>query len=392
LALPDHAHVTTMYTMTNFAPSAMTALIDIPVRYDLAESTCPPLVLGDLIDATALADLALGYGTSRGDAELRALIAADAGVGAEQVVATVGAIEAMFLLALVTCAPGDRVLLTTPCFPPARTVPEGLDAQVDVVPLSFDDGYRLPLDRVASALTPRTRLVSLASPQNPSGVRVTEDELRALLAMVQDRAPRAVVLVDETYRESTYSDAPAPRSAAAMSPRIVTCSSLSKAHGAPGLRLGWLTTTDAELYEQVREAKFRTTIACSTVDEFLAAQVLRRRTEILAARARRLRQALDELLRWTRDQPVELVLPDGGAMCCLRLPADRFSDDAVTSFYARLAERDTRVAPGAWFGEHDRVFRLGFGHLSAGDFSKALDRLADALDYAVATSKASLTA
>jgi DNA-binding transcriptional MocR family regulator len=135
----------------------------------------------------------------------------------------------------------------------------------------------------------------------------------------------------------------------------------------------------SELYEQLREAKFLTTIACSTVDEFLAAQVLRQRTKILAPRAQRLRQALDELLDWTHGQPVEIVQPDGGAMCCLRLPADRFPDDAVAAFYARLTERDTRVAPGSWFGEQDRVFRLGFGHLSGSDFSTALDRLADAL-------------
>jgi aspartate/methionine/tyrosine aminotransferase len=368
-----------MDAMTTFALSAMTALIDNPVRYDLAESTCPPLNIGDLVDPAGLADVALGYGTSRGDAELRALIATATDVDAEQVLVTVGAIEAMFLLAQATCRPDDRVLLATPCFPPARTVPEGLGARVDVVPLSFDEGYRLPLDRVADALTPRIRLVSLASPQNPAGTRFTDAELRAVLDAVQDRAPEAFVLVDETYRESTHGGAATPRSVAGMSSRIVTCSSVSKAHGAPGLRLGWLTSTDAQLYEQLRSAKFLTTIACSTVDEFLAAAVLRRRTEILAPRARRLRQALDELLDWTRDQPVEIIQPDGGAMCCLRLPFDRFPDDAVASFYARLAERDTRVAPGSWFGEHDRVFRVGFGHLPADDFSTALDRLADAL-------------
>lgn len=365
--------------MTTFAPSPMNALIDSPVRFDLAESTCPPLNLGELADPAELTDLALGYGTSRGDARLRALIATGTGVDAEQVLVTVGAIEAMFLLAHTTCAPGDRVLVTTPCFPPARTVLEGLGAQVDVVALSFDDGYRLPLDAVADALTPRTRLVSLASPQNPSGVRLTDTELRAVLDAVQERAPEAVVLIDETYRESTYGDDPTPPSAAAMSSRIVTCSSLSKAHGAPGLRIGWLTTSDTRRYEQLREAKFGSTIACSTVDEFLAAQVIRRRTEILAPRARRLRAALDELLDWARRRPVEIVRPDGGAMCCLRLPADRFTDDAVAAFHRRLPEHDLRVAPGSWFGEHDRVFRLGFGHLPADDFSTALDRLAAAL-------------
>jgi DNA-binding transcriptional MocR family regulator len=92
-----------------------------------------------------------------------------------------------------------------------------------------------------------------------------------------------------------------------------------------------------------------------------------------------LARALGELLDWARDRPVDIVRPDGGAMCCLRLPADRFPGDAVADFYARLTTTGTRVAPGSWFGEHDRVFRLGFGHLSAPDFTAALDRLASAL-------------
>ena len=365
--------------MASFATSPMSDLVDVPFRYDLAESTCPPLRIGDLVEPHALADLELGYGSSSGDAELRALIGAATGVDAGQVLVTVGAIEAMFLLAQDRCRPGNAVLLASPCFPPARSIPEGLGARMDVVRLRFDDGYRLPLDAVARALTPRTRLVSLASPQNPSGVRLTGEELRGLLTAVEDRAPEAVVLVDETYREATYGDAPVPASGAALSPRVVTCGSLSKAHGAPGLRLGWLTTTDADLYERLRNAKFLTTIACSAADEFLAVQLLRRRGEVLAPRAALLQRALGELELWVRDQPVEFVRPDGGALCCLRLPRDRVPDRAVPGFYARLAANDTRVAPGSWFGEEDRVFRLGFGHLPPTDFTEALARLADAL-------------
>jgi aspartate/methionine/tyrosine aminotransferase len=210
-------------------------------------------------------------------------------------------------------------------------------------------------------------------------VRFSDDDLRALLGAVQERAPEAVVLVDETYRASTYDEAAIPESAAAMAPQVVTCSSLSKAHGAPGIRIGWLTTTDATLYEHLRQAKFNTTISCSTIDEYLATQALRRSAEILAPRAKRLGQALAELTDWAREQPIELVRPDGGALCCLRLPAEHFPDDAVATFYSRLAQRDVRVSPGSWFGETDRVFRLGFGHLPPADFTEALQRLADAL-------------
>ena len=105
--------------MVTFIPSGITELIDRPVRYDLAESTCPPLSLGDLADPAELASLTLGDGTTRGEPELRELIATGSGVNADQVMVTVGAIEAMFLVAQAACNPGDRVLLVAPYFPPA---------------------------------------------------------------------------------------------------------------------------------------------------------------------------------------------------------------------------------------------------------------------------------
>jgi aspartate/methionine/tyrosine aminotransferase len=361
--------------MTTFAPSAISSLIDAPVRYDLAESTSPSLRLADVVDPAVLADLSLDYGTSRGDLELRELIAADSGVEPDQVLVTVGAIEALFLLAQDRSGPDARAVVAAPYFPPTRTVPDGLGLRIDELRLRFDDGYRLPLGDLAGVLTPQTRLVSLASPQNPSGVRFTDDELSALVAEVERRSPDAVVLVDETYRAASYGDTPVPASAATLSPRVVTCSSLSKAHGTPGLRIGWLTTTDAELYERLRNAKFLTTVACSAPDELLATHVLRQAKDILGARSARLQAALDELTAWVEGQPVELVRPDAGALCCLRLPAGT----DVPAFHRRLAALDARVAPGSWFGEDDRIFRLGFGHLEPGTFTEALSRLAQAL-------------
>ncbi len=367
-----------------FPPASMSDLVDRPVAYDLAESTCPPLRLGELLDPDVLArlhTLEIGYGTSQGDPELRALIAAETGVAPGEVLVTAGGITAMFLLALTVCRAGDEVVVTTPCFPPARTVLDALDCRVTAVALSFDAGYRLDVDAVAAALTPATRLVSLASPQNPSGVSFAEPDLRRLLDRMAATAPRAVLLLDETYRQTVYGDAAAPPSLGHLSPRVVTCSSLSKSHGAPGIRVGWLTATDPDLYEALRRARFNTQIAGSGVDELLAIEVLRRQEQILGPRRATLAAALQTLTAWAdahRDT-VEFVHPDGGALCCLRLRPDRYDDRAVRRFHAALAERDTRVAPGSWFGAEDRVFRLGFGHLPLPAFGTALDRLADAL-------------
>jgi DNA-binding transcriptional MocR family regulator len=81
---------------------------------------------------------------------------------------------------------------------------------------------------------------------------------------------------------------------------------------------------------------------------------------------------------------VEFLPPDGGALCCLRLRPDRYDEEAVRRFYARLHELETRVAPGSWFGESDRVFRVGFGHLPLGEFTEALRRLETAATEAAA--------
>jgi aspartate/methionine/tyrosine aminotransferase len=377
--------------MARFVPTPMDGLVDDLARYELGESTCPALSLADVTgltgtDPAALAALSLGYRTTRGDEELRALIAGHLGIGAGDVLVTPGGIAAMFLLALVSCEPGDRVVLATPCFPPARSVPEALRAEVVPVPLDFAAGYRLDVDAVAAAVTPRTRLVSLASPQNPSGVRLGEPELRTLVERVAAVAPEAVLLVDETYRETGYGDAPGRASVAALSDRVVTCASLSKSHGVPGLRVGWLTATDPELYERLRVAKFNTLVCCSAPDEALAVGVLRHAEAILRPRRRLLAGTLDELRRLaTRlGELVEFLPPDGGALCCLRLRPDRYDEQAVRRFYARLHELETRVAPGSWFGESDRVFRVGFGHLPVGEFTEALRRLESAATEAAA--------
>jgi aspartate/methionine/tyrosine aminotransferase len=356
----------------------MAALVDRPVGYDLAESTCPPLRLGELLTPDVLRrldHLEIGYGTTQGDPELRTLIAANTGVDADEVLVTAGGSAAMFLVAMVLCRPGEHAVLATPCFPPAATVLDALGARVTRVALSFEDGYRLDVDALAAAVTPSTRLVSLASPQNPSGICFTEREILDLATRIDAVAPDAVLLVDETYRETGYGDAPIRASMSRLAPRIVTCASLSKSHGAPGLRTGWLTTTDHALYEELRAAKFNALVSDSGVDTALATEVLRRGDRILAGRRAFLGGALDLVAGWAdAHDSVEFLRPDGGALCCFRL---RANDPAL--FYAALAERDTRVAPGSWFGESDRVFRVGFGHLALPVFEAGLERLADAL-------------
>lgn len=369
--------------MRSFASSPMANLVDQTPEHDLAGSTSQDVTVAELFGPGGEAGLRaydLGYSTSPGDVGLRRLVGARLGVAADQVLVTAGSSAALFLLGLVLADDG-RVVVATPCFPPTVDALRGLGADVVTTRLTFDSGYRLDVDAMARVLTADTRLVMIASPQNPSGVRFTRAELEDLLAAMSRTCPDAVLLVDETFRETSYGDDEVPESFASLSPRVVTCGSLSKAHGAPGIRIGWLTVTTADLYERLRLAKFNTAITCGKLDEALAVELLGRADQVLAPRRKHLAEALalvEEFVAAHSDR-LGWVRPDGGAICSVRLHPAIFGPADVEAFDAELAARRISLAHGEWFGDVPGVYRLGFGHHPIPDLRAALDALGEAL-------------
>jgi aspartate/methionine/tyrosine aminotransferase len=371
----------------------MISLLDVNRPFNLAESTSQDLTLGELLDLAGLEsirDLKIGYGSSAGSIELREEIARACNVPVDQVITTQGTALGLFLLAFEVCRPGDEAVLATPCFPPSRDSLVGSGVSVREIKLSFENRYQLDLEQVAATLSPKTRLVSIASPQNPSGVRASPAVVEELLAALESRAPDAVLFIDETYREATYGDEVAPDSFAGRHPRIVTGASVSKALGAPGLRVGWLTVADAELRSRLVVAKMNTVISCSVLDEALAAALLRHREGVLASRRRLLAQELGELAAWceSEQERIDWIRPDAGALCCLRLRSGAFDAAAVSRFWSLLPRHDLQLASGNWFGESDRVFRLGFAYLPPERLGPALSALSSALDAAIAATSA----
>ncbi|SCX71643.1 pyridoxal phosphate-dependent aminotransferase [Variovorax sp. EL159] len=368
-----------------FPYSEIISLLDVNRPLNLAESTSQDLTVGELLDLADLSSirkLKLGYGKSAGAVELREAIAAVCKVPAEQIITTQGTALGLFLLAFEVCRPGDEAVLATPCFPPSRDCLLGAGVSVREVKLSFENGFRLDLDRIEASLSPKTKLVSIASPQNPSGVQTSRADIERLLGLMERRSPEALLFVDETYREATYGSEVAMESLAGIDPRVVTGASVSKALGAPGLRTGWLTVMDADLRARLTIAKMNTVISGAVLDEALAGVLLRNREQVLAPRRQMLAGALKELATWcdAESRRIEWVRPNAGALCCLRMRADALDETAVSRFWDLLPEHDLQLASGAWFGESNRVFRLGFGYLPPDRLGSALSALSDVLD------------
>jgi aspartate/methionine/tyrosine aminotransferase len=371
-----------------FPRNEIISLLDVNRRYNLAESTAQDLTFGEIMNlaggAATLGELKMGYGSSAGLPRLRAGIGALTGVQPEEVVTTQGTVLGLFLLALELCRPGDEAVIATPCFPAARDSLIGTGVTVRECRLTFDRAYRLTAGLLEPLLNERTRLVSIASPQNPSGVRTPPAEIEAIVELMRVKAPAARLFIDETYRDATYGDEPPPPSAATIDDAIITGGSVSKAHGAPGLRVGWLTVRDPELRERLTIAKMNIVISGSPLDETLAAAILDNREKILSVRRSLLATGLSKVASWVDNQKgsVDWVKPDGGALCCLRLNPEAFDVAAVGRFWSALPKSELQIGDGAWFGESSAVLRLGFGYLPINVLLAALDALSEAVKAA----------
>jgi aspartate/methionine/tyrosine aminotransferase len=370
--------------MRRFAENDIISLIGEAPRYDLSESLGPPLHLAELLQQSGPSDfreIPLSYPTAEGDPRLRAAISGWHGVKPDDVVVTAGCMHALFLVAFILCDRDSEAVTSSPLFPLARNVLEAVGANLRVLPLSFDRAYQPDLAEFRAQLSERTRLVSLASPQNPSGVAIPPETLCEMLDLMEQVCPSAYLLLDETYRAAAFGDDPEAASAVVLSPRVISVASLSKCHGAPGLRVGWAMTRDPVLRKQLVLGKFNTTISCSALDEAMALKVFEQGDRIIGERRQRLADGLARTAEWAMQNGdlVDWVRPDAGALCCVRLKSSVFDDAAVSRFYPTLASMGIRVANGTWFGEEARVFRLGFGWLSPPDLQDALTHLAAAL-------------
>ncbi len=364
-----------------FPRNDIISLLDVNRRFNLGESTAQDLTCGELFElaggANALRGLKLGYGSSSGLSRLRAVIAAQAGVAPEEVITTQGTALGLFLLAHELCRPGDEAVIATPCFPPAHDTLATTGVTLRACPLQFDQSFRLTSDLLEPLLNDQTKLISIASPQNPSGVLTPLAEIERILALMRRKAPEAHLFIDETYRDASYGDEPTPPSAAALDPAIITGGSVSKAHGAPGLRVGWLTVRDPSLRERLTIAKMNTVLSGSPLDETLAAAILENRDKILGPRRALLAKGVETVAQWVADQNglVEWVQPQSGALCCIRLSPKSFDAAAVDRFWTALPAADLQVADGSWFGASNAMFRLGFGYLPMATLPAALAEL-----------------
>ena len=346
------------------------------IRNNLSESSVADRVLGDF--TVDLAGLTLFYGEHRGEARLRELIATQAEsptIAADDVLVTAGAAGALFIVATTLLDAQSHLVVVRPNYATNLETPRAIGCAISCIDLEFESGFRLDLDAVAHAITPATRLISVTTPHNPTGTILSRADLESLDALAERAG--CLVLVDETYRDLTHAEPGA--SAASVSARFIAVSSLSKAYGTPGLRVGWIICRDAELQTRFLAAKEQIGICGSVVDEALGAAVLVERAPWLATNRPLNVARLRTVREWIAGEPLmEWVEPAGGVVCFPRMAVEAEID--VDRFYASLlSTHGTYVGPGHWFEMSKRFMRIGFGWPRAEELRDGLAGISAAL-------------
>jgi aspartate/methionine/tyrosine aminotransferase len=343
------------------------------IRYNLAESSVTDRPLGDF--KLKLDDLILAYADHRGLPQLRSEIADDGGVGEREVLSTPGAAGALFFIATTLLQPDDHLIVVRPNYATNLETPRAIGCAIDLVDLRFEDGFRLDLDRIRRAVRPNTKLISLTTPHNPTGVCLSEDELEEAAEIAASAGCR--LLVDETYRDMVFG--PKPSLAATIAPHVISVSSMSKSYGIPGIRVGWIVNTDPKLMTDFLAAKEQIGICGSIVDETIAAIAIGQRETFLHALTERLRKARDRVEAWIGgEEGFEWVKPEGGCVCFPRIKPSVAVD--IDKFY-RVLDEDfgTAVGPGHWFEMDRRFMRVGYGWPNAEELGMGLAGLSRAL-------------
>ncbi len=344
------------------------------ITNNLSESSVADRRLSDLGLDLDLDSLVLAYGDHLGDPVLRAAVAAGgAGIDPDQVIVTPGAATALFCVATALLDRGDHAVVVRTNYATNLETPRAIGADLDLVDLRWERGWSLDVDEVAALVRPgTTRLISVTTPHNPTGTLLSAQDLRRLVGLAEQA--EAVLLVDETYRDLTHTGERTPL-AATLSPSVVSVSSMSKAYGLPGLRIGWAVTTDPLLGETLLAAKEQVVICGSTIDEHVAGRVLADRKRVLPPVMADVRARLAVVEEWLAGQETfEWIRPGGGVVGLMRFREEIEVDEA--EFHRRLlADHGTYVGPGHWFEVSDRSFRLGFGWPSHDELRAGLDAL-----------------
>ena len=295
-----------------------------------------------------------GYSNGRGEPALVAALAARYSarrgrpIGKDQVMCLPGTQTTLYAVLQTLVTEGDEVLVGDPMYATYEGLIRATGAAVIPVPLRPEAGFRIQPADIAARITPRSRILFLNSPHNPTGAVLTRDDLAALCALAA--AHDLWVLCDEVYEDLCFPGVTfaSPLDLPEFADRVVVASSISKSHAAPGFRSGWcvgpaefcarlLPLSETMLFGSQPFIADMTAAAVSAPSP-VAAEMMTR----FQRRALLIRNRLDGVAG------LKVHMPQAGMFALLDIRSSGMTGDAFAR--ALLAEAKVAAMPGESFG------------------------------------------
>lgn len=365
--------------IASFETEHFFARYEFSTPYQLCNSDCESISISELLSLAGDSLEQFGrerlvYSESQGNIELRKSIASmHTTVSAEDVVVLGTPVEGIYLAARALLDPGDEVIVLTPAYDALTKMFEHVVGQECVRKWAFkptETSWELDLDDLRALLSPRSKMLVVNFPHNPTGFLPTAEFLKSLASLAE--AHDLWLFCDEMYFGLVHSGTPPIPSAADVTRKSIVLSGLSKTYGLPGLRCGWLIVHEEANREIIMNWKFYTSICPPVPTEYLARAALGVRKTLCARNITRIEQNLELadafFARWPALFTWRRPLAGSTALVGFHVPSVR----AISEKLAQ--EEGVLIQPAGMLGGDDQHMRIGLGR---DGFAAALTKFED---------------
>ena len=295
---------------------------------------------------------------------------------AHEIISTIGGSEAIDLAIRALVDPGDEVIVTSPCFvcyEPDVVMAGGVPVTLNT---REEDNFKLTPEALKAVITPRTKLLVLPFPNNPTGAIMTREELEGIAAVLRDT--NIAVLSDEIYAELTYGRKHVSiASIDGMRERTVVVNGFSKAYAMTGWRMGYLAAPREFCEQMLKLHQFQ--IMCSpTVGQYAAIEALRNGDDDIDYMKGEYNRRRVRIVKGLREMGLECFEPEGAFYVFPNIGGFGMTSD---EFCERLLyDKHVAIVPGNAFGECGEGFaRISYAY-SVDHINVALEKMAEFIE------------
>lgn len=327
-------------------------------RYMMGSSDPESLRLQEVIeDWSPYREETLGYALGKGYAPLREkLTRFYQTITPEQIAVLNGGEESIYVTMRALLQPGDDIVVQMPIYQSLFVIAQEIGCRMIPYRPCFEQNWNFDLAALAQKITPKTKLLILNYPHNPTGACLTREDMAGIVKLCKQHD--LYLIADEVYRFLQIDESYPTTSFADLYAKAVALGSFSKTFAAPGLRLGWIATQSAEIRNALLAYRHFTSTCTNLPCQWIAGELLNRSEEIIRrnnALIRRNAALLEQFVKKHTDR-FSYVPPKGATMAYVKL----LGEQGAMAFCMEILEHTgVLLVPSSVLEASDCYLRIG---------------------------------